>query len=119
MNGRLLDSDTNDIFLDPVTRRVRRAESREERVRRAIGTLLRTFEGECFSDYTVGVPWFDDVLGNSVLFVDEINGELKDKILEIEGVESVTALEINVDGRNVSGKYRVVLSGGETVSGTV
>lgn len=117
MNGRILD-DNNDVFLDPVTHSVRRASSLAEKVKRSIGTLLRTFEGECFVNYGVGIPWFDEILGNSVLFVDEISGEIKDKILEIDGVESVEAIKVRVSGRNVSGVYRVVASNGSKISGT-
>lgn len=115
MNGRILD-DNNDVFLDPVTHSVRRASSLAEKVKRSIETLLRTFEGECFVDYSAGVPWFDEVLGNSVLFADEISGELKDKIRSVEGVESVETIRVKVEGRNVSGIYRVRLVNGQTVS---
>lgn len=116
MNGRLLDSN-NDVFLDPDTGHVRRAESFKERTMRLIGTVLRTFQGECFTDYEAGVPWFERVLGNSVLFADEIGAEIKDKVLEIEGVESVEDMMVEISGRNLSGKYKVRLSNGETVTG--
>lgn len=117
MNGRLLD-DTNDVFLDPATHCTGRAFSLVDRIKRDIGTLLRTFEGECFVDGGVGIPWFDDVLGNSVLFADEINGELRDKILEIPGVQSVDTLNVTISGRNISGRYRVLVSDGSNLSGT-
>lgn len=116
MNGRLLDKN-NDVYLDPASGRVRRAETLKERVMRLIGTVLRTFQGECFTDYEAGVPWFDRVLGNSVLFVDEISAEIKDKILEIDGVKSVDDMMVEVDGRNVSGRYKVSLTNGETAKG--
>ena len=118
MNGRLLDKN-NDVYLDPASGRVRRAETLKERVMRLIGTVLRTFQGECFTDYEAGVPWFDRVLGNSVLFVDEISAEIKDKILEIDGVKSVDDMMVEVDGRNVSGRYKVSLTNGETATGAV
>lgn len=116
MNGRMLD-ENNDVYMDPATGRVRRAESFKERTMRLIGTVLRTFQGECFTDYDAGVPWFDRVLGNSVLFADEIGAEIKDKIKEIQGVESVEDMMVEVDGRNISGRYKVRLGNGETVQG--
>ena len=115
MNGRLLDSN-NDIFLD-ANGHVARASTLKERVMRLIGTVLCTFQGECFTDYEAGVPWFDRVLGNSVLFADEIGEEIKDKVREIEGVASVDDMMVEIEGRNISGRYRVTLDNGETVKG--
>lgn len=116
MNGRMLD-ENNDIYMDPDTGRVRRAETFKERTKRLIGTVLRTFQGECFTDYDAGVPWFDRVLGNSVLFSDEIGAEIKDKVKEIQGVESVEDMMVVVEGRNFSGRYKVRLTNGEVVQG--
>lgn len=115
MNGRLLDAN-NDIYLDS-DGHVARASTLRERVMRLIGTVLRTFQGECFTDYEAGVPWFDRVLGNSVLFADEIGEEIKDKIREIDGVASVDDMMVEIDGRNLSGRYKVTLDNGETVKG--
>ena len=115
MNGRLLDTN-NDIFLDE-NGHVARATSMRERTKRLVGTVLRTSQGECFTDYNAGVPWFDKVLGNSVLFSDEIGEEIKDKIREIDGVASVDDMMVEIDGRNLSGRYRVTLTNGESVKG--
>lgn len=116
MNGRLLDSD-NDIFMDPVTGHVRRAETFKERTMRLIGTVLRTFQGECFTDYDAGVPWFDKVLGNEVIFADEMSAEIKDKVLAVQGVSSVEDMMVQIDGRNLSGRYKVRLTNGELATG--
>lgn len=115
MNGRLLDQN-NDIYLDQ-DGHVARASTLRDRAMRLIGTVLRTFQGECFTDYNAGVPWFDRVLGNSVLFADEIGEEIKDKVREIEGVASVDDMMVEIDGRNLSGRYKVTLDNGETVKG--
>lgn len=114
MNGRLLNVE-NDIELDPVTNQVRRAASLRDKVKRQIRTVLGTFQGECFVDYDAGVPWFGDILGNSVLFADEVNAEIKDKILEIADVVSVEDIMVRVDGRNISGKYKVRISDNEII----
>lgn len=116
MNGRLLDNN-NDIYMDPATGHVRRAETFKERTMRLIGTVLHTFQGECLTDYDAGVPWFDRVLGNSVLFSDEIGAEIKDKVKEVQGVESVEDMMVVVEGRNFSGRYKVRLTNGEVVQG--
>lgn len=115
MNGRLLDKDNNDLIVvtdESGNRHVARASSFKERTMRKISTILHTFEGECFTNYEAGVPWFDSILGNSVLFADEISQEIKDKILAVDGVVDVVDMIVEIDGRNISGKYKVKLSDG-------
>ena len=51
------------------------------------------------------------------LFADEIGEEIKDKVREIEGVASVDDMMVEIDGRNISGRYKVTLDNGETVKG--
>lgn len=122
MNGRILNQ-YNDIFTESyiengVTKyRIARALTFKQKVMRNISCVLKTFEGECFTDYDAGVPWFDNILGNSVLFTDEISQEIKDKILEVDGVEKVVDIAVKIDGRNVSGKFKVMLSDGSTEKG--
>ena len=57
------------------------------------------------------------MLGNSVLFSDEIGEEIKDKVREIDGVASVDDMMVEIEGRNLAGRYRVTLENGETVKG--
>lgn len=110
MNGRLLNSN-NDVYLDK-DNHVARAKNKQERTMRLIGTTLRTNAGECLTDYEAGVPWFEDVLGNSVLFADEIGEEIKDKICEIDGVVGIEDMFVEINGRNISGRYKVRLDNG-------
>lgn len=120
MNGRLLDSTNNDVYAvlgSDGKYHVSRATTFKERTMRLISTVLHTFEGECFTNYDAGVPWFDSIIGNSVLFADEISQEIKDKILEIDGVDDVVDMMVSVDGRNISGKYKVRLTDGSTQTG--
>lgn len=114
MNGRLLN-DNNDIYIQ--SGGFARTDSFRQRTMRLIGTTLRTWQGECFVDYSAGIPWFDEILSKSILFLDEISAELKDKILEIDGVDSVEDIMVTVSGRNVSGKYKVKLSSGTIEQG--
>lgn len=122
MNGRILD-ENNDIYVEAYTEngvtkhRCARALTFKQKVMRNIACLLKTIEGEAFTDYEAGVPWFDGVLGNSVLFVDEISQEIKDKILAVVGVKKVEDVVVEVDGRNVSGKYKVLLDDGASAVG--
>lgn len=114
MNGRLLN-ENNDIYIQAGG--FARSESLRQKIMRLIGTTLRTWQGECFVDYSAGIPWFDEILGKSTLFLDEISAEIKDKILEIDGVEAVEDIMVTVSGRNVSGKYKVKLASGTIEQG--
>lgn len=120
MNERLLDRTTNDLKLvtnADGSKSVLRSVSWRDTVVQRIGCILNTVEGECFVDYKAGVPWFESILGNSVLFGDEISQEIKDKILEIDGVANVQDVLVEFDGRNMSGRFKVVLSDGTVESG--
>lgn len=119
MNGRLLDSD-NDLYSEPNgdgTFRVARAATWRERTLRLVGTTLRTFQGECFTNAEAGVPWFDGILGNQANFADEIAAELKDAILAIDGVEKVEGISVKTGNRNISGTYTIRLTDGSTATG--
>lgn len=116
MNGRLLDN-SNDLYLDPETHQVRRASSFKERTIRLVGTVLRTFQGECFTNSEVGVPWFDRVLGNESIFIDEVNAELKELVESIDGVEKVLEIDVSFKDRNLSGKFKIRLEDGSTETG--
>lgn len=119
MNGRLLDRE-NDIYTEPNgdgTFRIARAATFRDRTMRLVGTVLRTFQGECFTNRDAGIPWFDDILGNQANFTDEIAAELKEKILQVEGVEGVEGMTVKTSGRNVSGSYSLRLSNGSIENG--
>lgn len=120
MNGRLLDKENNDIYVMTAvdgSRHVARASTFKERTMRLVGTVLRTFQGECFTDFDAGVPWFDSVLGNSVLFADEVSAEIKEKIRSVEGVDDVLDVMVEIEGRNFSGRFKVKLTDGTVETG--
>lgn len=114
MNGRLLDKN-NDIFLDPVTNRVVRCSSLKDRVKRRIKTVLHTFEGECFTDFGVGVPWIRGVLGLDYFAADTIKAIIREKIEQIQGVKEVLEISLELKDRNMSGKIQVQLDDGTTL----
>lgn len=122
MNERQLDN-TNDVSTYEITsdgtvkKRVCRITSFSERTMQLVRTALSTFQGECFVDYDAGIPWFDDVLGNSTLFADEISSEIKDSIEALEGVDEVVDIVVTIEGRNVAGKFKIRLEDGSIETG--
>lgn len=99
--------------------KIARAQNRREKILRNVNCLLRTFEGENFVDYEAGIPWYDDVLGNSVLFADGMAQEIKDRIKSVEGISEVLDVRIEIDGRKLSGTYSVRLDDGTVENGRI
>lgn len=117
MNGRLLSA-SGDIYVVDGSNAVRRAQTTKERTIGLLLTTLHTFQGECFTNYEAGVPWFDSILGESVLFVDEISEELKEKIRSVEGVKDVLDIDVKLDERTISGTFKVRLDDGSVEVGS-
>ena len=111
MNERKLDPATGDIYVSD--KNVARTGSFRESVMQTVKTFLSTFQGECFTDYDAGVPWFDEILGADVLFSDYAIQVVKEKIISVPGVRSVDKAELSIDGRKISGKIALTLDNGE------
>lgn len=67
-----------------------------EAIRQHLQTTFGLFLGEWFLDETAGVPWFRDILIKKPSFV-VIDAVLKDTILSVPGVISITKYEFNYD----------------------
>lgn len=115
MNERKFDG--NDIVYDAATKKVVRVSVYAESVMQTVKSVLSTFAGECFTNPEAGVPWFDGVLGQNVAFSDYAQQVIKEKILEVPGVNKVVNSSLKIDGRNISGKFTITLDNGETVQG--
>lgn len=114
MNERKIDPATGDIGFDGTA--VKRTDSFRESVMQAVRCYLSTFLGECFTDGNAGVPWFNGILGESVVFSDYAKQVMREKILEVPGVKSVRSVQMKIDGRNISGRFSMVLDDGEAVN---
>lgn len=77
------------------------------RVKQAVLCLLRTNEGEAFTDGSHGVPWFEKILTLSETHLDLAQRILEEKIRALEGVRRIKTMELRTDGRNLSGSIAV------------
>jgi hypothetical protein len=115
MSGRRLNGQ-NDIWME--NGRVARLGNREERVAQSVQTMLKTFEGEAFTDRGHGFPWYGAVLERNVLDLQYARTLLNEKILQVPGVAEVLSLEIDhVSGRRLAGSFRVRTLTGVEVGG--
>lgn len=66
-------------------------------VRQAIECRLRTFRGEWFLDGSIGVPYFDGILGTKNPALDAVRSVLRQEILSVPGVIRLVSLEIDLE----------------------
>lgn len=114
MNEMALNS-SHDIFLDGD--HIARIHSMAKKVRQAVHCLLKTEEGEAFTNAKHGVPWLEEIAGLPVPHLDVAQRIIREKIEAVKGVKSVISIDLHTDGRNLAGKFSVQSMDGETVAG--
>lgn len=87
------------------------------RVAQIAKAMLKTEEGEAFTDAGHGCPWFSKILGLPLVHLDVAKKIIRDKLEAIEGVKKVTRVELDADGRNISGSFTLLCEDGQTVTG--
>lgn len=91
-------------------------------VRQNIRTALQLKLGEWFMDTSLGVPWFQELLGDASKGSDrdaKIRTALTREILSVPDIQSITSLSMSFDnrGRKMTIEFTVKCAFG-TVSGT-
>lgn len=114
MNEMALDN-SHDIFLDGD--HICRIGNIAKKVRQAVLCLLKTEEGEAFTNIEHGVPWLERIAGLPVSHLDVAQRIIREKIEAIKGVKSVIAIDLATDGRNLIGKFSVQSIDGRTING--
>lgn len=112
MNERQWDKDAGDIVLKGGS--FPRIDNFEDKVLQAVSCFMKTFQGECFSDRDAGVPWFGKILGNDAASWSYIQQVLRERILEVPGVQRVISSSMMFEKRNIKGSFSIELDNGET-----
>lgn len=84
-----------------------------EAVAQAIKTRFLLWYGQWFLDTTAGTPWIQSVLGKQK--PDTYNLAIRRRILETQGVSSITEFNTEVDGRTRRVTFTATV---ETIYGT-
>lgn len=84
-----------------------------EAVAQAIKTRFLLWYGQWFLDITEGTPWIQSVLGKQR--PEAYNLAIRQRILETQGVSSITAFNTTVDGRTRRVTFTATV---ETIYGT-
>lgn len=84
--------------------------STTESIRQAVRVKLRWIYGEWRLGPELGFPWFEEVFVKNPN-VAKIKSLIRDKVLEVSGVDSVSVAAVNYDQkeRTVSVKYTVTI----------
>ncbi len=114
MNEMALDN-SHDIFLDGD--HICRIGNIAKKVRQAVLCLLKTEEGEAFTNIEHGVPWLEKIAGLPISHLDVAQRIIREKIEAVKGVKSVIAIDLATDGRNLTGKFSVQSIDGRTING--
>ena len=114
MNEMALDN-SHDIFLDGD--HICRIGNIAKKVRQAVLCLLKTEEGEAFTNIEHGIPWLEKIAGLPISHLDVAQRIIREKIEAVKGVKSVIAIDLATDGRNLTGKFSVQSVDGSTING--
>lgn len=114
-----LDPGTGDLAVDALGQTRLTAAIIEETAQR-LTTKIRHFLGEWFLDTTLGFPYYRDVLVKNPDLA-AIKALYQDLITDDEGVESLVALDLALDGqtRVLSVTFAAVLVSGDVLEITV
>ena len=80
-------------------------------------SAIRTFQGECFWDETVGLPYMTQVLGRtpSLALFKQL---AVDQALTVPGVKSAQCFVAEVNDRGIAGQIQVTADDGATQAAT-
>ena len=111
MTDILLDTDTHDIVLEGYDLQL---VDEIDLIRQRIKQRLLTIEGEWFLDTTIGLPWFEEIIGKGAER-QQIGALLARQIVETEGVESLIEFDLDIDRRtrSMTLAFRVTAAGTE------
>lgn len=80
-----------------------------------VASACRTFLGECYYDTSQGVPYFQEILGQTPP-LSVLKAALIAAAMTVPEVQSAVVYISSVVGRNVSGQIQVITTGGTTLT---
>ncbi|MBK3787241.1 hypothetical protein G3A43_44665 [Paraburkholderia aspalathi] len=80
-----------------------------------VASAIRTFRGECWYDTTLGLPYWQNILGK-LPTVSFIQSEIVRAALTVPNVTAATGTSLAFDNRQLSGTVEVADANGQTQS---
>jgi len=72
-------------------------ETTDESLAQRIKIKLRLFQGEWLLDTSIGMPWFQEVLGKKVSKA-QVDSLIRNRVNDTDGVDEILEFESSVDG---------------------
>lgn len=113
MNTLLLDRTLWDLTLD-INGNIAMA-SEPYSIAQDVASACRTFLGECYYDTSQGVPYFQEILGQTPP-LSVLKAALIAAAMTVPEVQSVVVYISSVVGRNVSGQIHVITTSGTSLT---
>lgn len=119
MNEMRLDNNHN-VYLDG-DKIARFSNNSKNEIAQLVECMLKTEEGEAFTNIEHGIPWLEKILGLPMSHLDVATKIIKEKILQVEGVESIISLELvagdKEQQRNITGSFKIKCTDGSIAKG--
>ena len=112
MDTILLDTETWDLVLDTAGN-IAMASDPYSQAQDAASSI-KTFKGEVYYDTTLGVPWFQGIIGR-LPPLSLIKASLIAAVLQVPGVVAATVfISGSTAGRNLTGQVQIKTGSGQT-----
>lgn len=95
-----LKTDTWDIFLDSAGNLS--LTDNDSSIAQDVASSVRTFEGECWYNTTLGMPYFQAIFGKSPPN-SFVVASIKEQAFTVDAVNSVNVVNAGLQGRNFKG----------------
>jgi len=113
MNSLALDPVTWDLVTDPAGNLA--MVSGAARLAQDVATAIRTYAGEVIYDTTLGIRWFEDILGQTPN-IALVKADCETAALTVPGVQSVQIFLTSVTQRGLSGQVQITGTDGSTTT---
>lgn len=105
MNTLLLDRTVWDLVLDSSGNIALAADPYAQA--QDVASAIKTFLGECWYDTTIGIPYFEDVLGQDPP-IPIIEGLIEEAALTVPGIVRAKATITAFEDRQIQGQVEVI-----------
>ena len=111
MNTLLLDDDVWDILVDASGNIAMASDPYSEA--QDVASAIRTFQGECYYNVTVGVPYWTQILGQAIP-ISLLKAHFVNAALTVPFVAKAVCYISSFINRKVAGQVQIITTAGQT-----
>lgn len=113
MNTLLLDTVTWDLVIDASGDIAVASDPYSDA--QDVASAIRTFQGECWYDTTIGVPYWTQILGHNAP-LSLLKAEFVDEALTVPNVATAQCFVASIVNRRVIGQVQITTESGQTTA---